>query len=392
MKRKKACIISKFIYENDTRLQQQVSILDKNNFDVDIICQLDKKKNFSLKESINIYGVSTPAEKDTIIKYILNTVRFSLPAFIKLLKLSISQRYDVIVVHTLPELLVFITIVQKLLGSKIILDVRDTSVELFDSKWNNKKRDYFRKIVVFFANLSCSYADQILVASPGFKDKLLERNVKKNKITIIFNSADTEIFKYDEKRIFKKIDKDLKIIYHGSIAERFGLDVAIEAISYVLNEIPGTILNIYGFYDREFKIIIKKMIVKFGLEENIILHGRESLDNIYIKIQDSDLGIVPYKDDFFMQLAFSTKLFEYVVSGIPVVTSRLKPAESVFTEDSLFFVESRNAKELAEKIVYVCKNPELRKTQVKNAFNDYSKISSDIMNNRFLKVVRSITG
>jgi len=390
MKTKNACIISKFIYENDTRLQQQVSILEGNDFHIDVICQLDEKKNINLRNNVNIYGVSTPAEKDTIIKYIFNTVKFSIPAFLKLQKLSLAKKYDIIIVHTLPEFLVFTTVIQKLLGAKIILDVRDTSVELFDSKWNNKKRRIFRKFVVLLANFSCCYADKIIVASPGFKEKLLERKVKEDKITIIFNSADTEIFKFDDQRKFEKIDAGLKIIYHGSIAERFGIDIAIKAIKYIIDVIPNTRLNIYGFYDTEYKLVLEKLISKLGLENNVILNGRESLESIYSKIKEADLGIVPYKDDFFMQLAFSTKLFEYVVSGIPVVTSRLKPAESIFSDESLFFVKPRNPKELADKIIFICYNPEIRKLQVQNAYKDYAKISSNVMNKHFFNIVNKI--
>ncbi|MBK8944261.1 MAG: glycosyltransferase family 4 protein [Ignavibacteriae bacterium] len=391
MTNKRACIISKFLYENDTRLQQQVSILSQNNFSVEVICQLEEKRNISIKKNVRVYGVSTPGAKDTILEYIGNTIRFALPAFYYLQKLNFSKKFDIIIVHTLPELLVFITIFQKIFGTKVILDIRDTSVELFDSKWSHENRKLLRKLVVFFANLSCSIADKILVASPGFKEKLLERNIPKEKITVVFNSADTNIFRFDSQRIYQKIEKDLKIIYHGSIAERFGIDIAVESMKYITEKIPNAILNIYGFYDKAFKVRIKELIGKLKLENNVFLNDRESLENIYLKIKESDIGIVPYINDFFMQLAFSTKLFEYVASGIPVVTSRLKPAESVFNDESLFFVAARDSRELADMVIYISQHPDLREKQVKNAYEDYAKISSEIMNKRFLDVLNGIS-
>ncbi len=390
MKIKNVCIISKFLYENDTRLQQQVAILAEEGFSVDVICQLEEKKSINVNAKVNIYGVSIPGDKDTITEYIFNMLKFGLPAFFKLQKLSFTRKYDLIIVHTLPELLVFTTIIQKLFGSKIILDIRDTSVELFDSKWSNGNRNLLRKVVTIFANLSCKYADKLLVASPGFKDKLLDRNVPAKKIIIVFNSADSKIFKFDKNRNFEKIDSNLKLIYHGSIAERFGLDVALEAVYYVNKKIPDTKLNIYGFYDKLFRTKLEKMVEKFDLNNNVFFNQRESLESIYHRIKDAHIGIVPYKNDFFMQLAFSTKLFEYVSSGIPVVTSRLKPAESVFTEDSIFFVKSRDSQELADKIVEICNNPEVRQAQVNKGFEKYSKISDSIMKERFINVVKEM--
>lgn len=390
MKKKKACLISKFIYQNDTRLQQQVAILIENNYKVDVLCYLDGEKSKTLKNGSRIYGVAEPGKKDTFGRYILNTIRFSIPAFFKLQFLNLKGKYDVIIVHTLPELLVFIPLFQKILGSKIILDIRDTSVELFASKWDNGNKKYLKNIITLLANLSCKFADKLIVASPGFREKLLERKIPEDKITLIFNSADTNIFKFDKDRTFKKITENLKIIYHGSIADRFGLDIAIKAIAKVKDKIPGTSFDVYGFYDDEYKNYLEQLIDELSVNNVVHLHGRLNLEMIYDKIKDADIGIVPYKDEFFMQLAFSTKLFEYVVSGIPVITSRLKPAEFVFDNDSIFFVQPNNSEQLAEKIIEICFNPEIRKTQVKKGFSNYQKISSQIMKERYLNIIENI--
>jgi glycosyltransferase involved in cell wall biosynthesis len=387
MKNKKACLISKFIFDNDTRLQQQVTILVENDFDVNVICYLENEKDIKFNEKVTIHGVSNLGDKDSLLKYIWNTIKFIVPAFVKLQKLSFLKKFDIIIVHTLPELMVFIAFFQKLFGTKLILDVRDTSVELFDSKWKNGNWNILRKIIIILSNISCRFADKIIVASPGFKEKLLERNIPEDKITIIYNSADNSIFHFDNERKFEKIKSGLNIIYHGSIAERFGIAIAIEAWSKVISNIPNSKFNIYGFYDEEYKKFLQKKIKKYGLENSVILNNRESLENIYKLIKNADIGIVPYKDDFFMQLAFSTKLFEYVLSGIPVVTSRLRPAQLIFPEDSIFYVKPNNAEELAEKIVFLCENPEERKIRVKKAYNSYLKISSDVMKERYLSII-----
>ncbi|MCB0729823.1 MAG: glycosyltransferase [Ignavibacteriae bacterium] len=390
MKNKNACLISKFIFENDTRLQQQVAFLEDNNFNISVICYLENEKKTIIRNNTTVYGVSRLGDKDTLLKYIWNTLKFIIPTFIKLQKLSFQNKLDIIIIHTLPELMIFIAFFQKFFGTKLILDVRDTSVELFETKWSDGKWKFLHRLVVFFANISCHFADKIIVASPGFKDKLLERKIPEEKITIIFNSADNAIFHFDKERKFEKISSGLKIIYHGSIADRFGIDIAIDAFKNIIQKIPNSTLNIYGFYDDGYKNLLKEKITKYNLEDSIFLNSRESLDNIYKLIKNSDLGIVPYKADFFMQLAFSTKLFEYVLSGIPVVTSRLKPAQFIFPEESIFFVNPNDPDDLTEKIIYLCENPNERKIRVSKAYESYSKISSDVMKEQYFKIIEQL--
>ena len=390
MKEKRICIISKFLYENDTRLQQQAKTLSKAGAKVDVLC-LRSNINLRIDKGITIYGVIEPIPKETIIKYLLSTLTFALFCFFKLQKLAFRNRYDLIIVHTLPEFLVFVTVYQKIRGTKVLLDIRDTSVELFATKWGADKKRFIMQLVKSSANLACQYADKIIAASPGFYNKLLERNVPGEKITIIYNSADTSIFKFDSLRKFDKITSGAKLLYHGTNSERFGTDVAIHALKLLQMKIPGSRLNIFGFYDEDYKIMLENLIIELELQNRVFLHGKESLENIYNHILASDIGLVPYRSDEFMQLAFSTKMFEYVNSGIPVVASRLHPAESVFNDSCILYATPNDPQEIAANIERFCLNPNLRKFYVKNAIDAYQKVSGEEMSKLYSDIVRKLT-
>ncbi len=391
MKSKKVCIISKFLYENDTRLQQQVATLSKAGTEVDVLCLLSNHSNQRVDQKITIHGVTKPSPKETIFKYFLSTFKFAFVSFVKLETLSFKKKFDLIVVHTLPESLVFVGALQKIRGVKILLDVRDTSVELFETKWGKGNRRFLINFVKASANLACRFSDKIITASPGFQQKLIERKVPSNKITIIYNTADTSIFKYDEKREFKKITSNAKIIYHGTVAERFGVDVAIEALALLQSKIPNSQLFIFGFYDDDYKQKLNKLITKLKLENLVMLNKRENLENIYKMIKISDIGIVPYRSDDFMQLALSTKMFEYISSGIPVIAARLRSAEYVFNDTCVFYATPGEPHEFADKIEQLCLNPDLRKNFTKNAIKAHKKVSSEVMSKLYFNIVADLT-
>ncbi|NWF90937.1 MAG: glycosyltransferase family 4 protein [Ignavibacteriaceae bacterium] len=390
MKDKRICIISKFLYENDTRLQQQAKTLASSGANVDVLCLTTSYKKTRNENGINIHGVAHPIPKETIVKYLLSTLQFGLACLIKLLRLSFVQKFDIIVVHTLPEFLVFVTFFEKLKGTKVLLDIRDTSVELFATKWGTNKRKFIMKLVKGSANLACHYSDKIITASPGFYNKLIEREIPREKIDVVFNSADTAIFKFDESRKFKKITSGAKLIYHGTISERFGVDIAISALKIVQSKIPDSQLTIYGFYDEDYKKFLQNQISKLELENYVYLNGKESLENIYKQILISDIGLVPYRSDDFMQLAFSTKMFEYVNSGIPVVASRLRPAESVFDDTCILYATPNDPQSFANNIIRFCLEPELRQSCANNAFKAHQKVSSDEMSKLYLNIIKNL--
>ena len=101
----------------------------------DIICGLNSsQKAFEKLNTINIYRVlQKPQSQVSFIKYLITTVKFFMTAFIKLLSLSLKNDYKIIIVHTLPEFLVFVASINKLFGAKLILDGRDITVDLVSS-------------------------------------------------------------------------------------------------------------------------------------------------------------------------------------------------------------------------------------------------------------------
>jgi glycosyltransferase involved in cell wall biosynthesis len=387
----RACIVAKYRYPMYSRLRQQARVLAEAGMDVDILCLRDGgRPAVERSGKITVYRVAGEKSRDGFLKYLRFTFCFAGAAFFRLNRLLVRQPPDVLVVHTLPEFMVFVGIVHKILGRPVVLDCVDLSVEVFESKWGEGRLAPLGPLVRLSEKLSCRFADRILTASAGFKERLLERSAEAGKVTVMMNSADTEVFRYDKKRRFKKIEKGARLFYHGTVARRFGLAEAVEAVGILQDRVPGTTLRIYGRQDPGYRELLQRKINRLNLGDRVFLGPLQPHEEIYRWIRRSDIGIVPYRNDDFMNLALSTKMFEYAAAGIPIVTSRLRPAESVFDDSCVAYTKPADPQDLADKIARLCLDPALRKSRVKAALAAQAGVSGAVMAGRFLDLVRGL--
>ena len=380
----RVCIMAKYRYPMYSRLVQQARALAEAGVEVDVVCLLSEGQPVTEKlEHITVHRVCRERQRDSFLKYLWFTFCFMTAAFLKLQRLLIKNAPDVLVVHTLPEYMVLTGVVHKVLRKKIVLDTVDLSVEMFESKWGKSKLSALKPLVQLSEKISCWFSNHIVTASPGFKERLIQRHVKPEKITVMMNAADTAVFTFDEQRQFNVITENATLLYHGTVARRFGLAEAIKALALIQHRIPGSTLQIYGRYHSEYKTQLEALISELGLDNNVTLGGLQPHEKIRELIRSSDIGVVPYQSDDFMNIALSTKTFEYAASGIPVAASRLRPTESVFNDTCVSFAKPGDPADLAEKIVELCLNPEQRKRQVQAAFEANAKVAGPVMAKRF---------
>ena len=154
--------------------------------------------------------------------------------------------------------------------------------------------------------------------------------------------------------------------------------------------IPDTKLTIYGKYDYNYKIYLLQIINELRLHENVELNDMILYENINSVLSDKHIGIVPYLKTPYMDIALSTKSFEYAANGLPIVASYLNTMQTVFRPESIAFFSSGNIDELSELIIALCKNPKKRKMLSKNAYDDLQKISWNTVKEKYVKVIEDL--
>ncbi len=391
IKKKKICMVTMSAYPADVRVRREAEELEKKGYEIDIISvQLDNLSKVEKLGNVTAYRVQKYLTKEKLFSYLFYSTLFMIKSFFKLQQLHFKKKYSLIQIHNMPDHLIFVTIVQKFLKIPIILDIHDLTLELFEEKWPGSRHMLIKKIVAIVEKISCSFADHIITVTEGCKEKLVLRGVSPDKITLILNTPNQNVFKFQSKNNFSVINEGAKIVYPGTVAYRFGVHLIVEAMKFVKEKIPGSVFNVFGDYDSGYKSYLTDKISELKLEENVKLNGDFDGHAIPEILCDSDIGVVPYVNSLYMHLALPTKACEYAAVGIPIVSTYLNTVALSFSRDSISYVNSGKPEEFADKIVELCLYPELRKLRINEAYSSISKISWEIMGTRYTNLIDNL--
>ena len=96
--------------------------------------------------------------------------------------------------------------------------------------------------------------------------------------------------------------------------------------------------------------------------------------------------------DSFGNEAYSTKIMEFMALGVPVVVSKTTIDQFYFNESVVRFFESGNMEKLAEAMLEVLRDGELRRRLVTNAFAYVAQNSWDSRRGDYLRLIDSLVG
>ncbi|MCK5579627.1 MAG: glycosyltransferase, partial [Planctomycetes bacterium] len=216
--------------------------------------------------------------------------------------------------------------------------------------------------------------------------------VPMKKITIIMNVPSAKIFNTKTRKIKPRIldsQSVFTLAYHGLLSDIYDLSGTIKAIKELKSKVPGIKFLVIGSGPKENDY--KKMVKELQLEKEVVFTGRIPQENIPAALSEVNLGVVPLKNAALTQLAFPTKLVEYVALGIPVLTADRKTIKKYFDDTALCFYDPADEKSLAECLAGLARDPEKRNNLVKNASKCYDAILWDKMKERYYGLIEAVS-
>jgi len=150
--------------------------------------------------------------------------------------------------------------------------------------------------------------------------------------------------------------KPFVIMYHGSLVERNGLDVAVDALTHLRRTLPHAELRIFGSKTPFLERVMEEARRK-DVEGMIRYQGAKRLEELVTEISNCDLGVIPNHRNAFTDINTPTRIFEYLALGKPVVAPSTQGIVDYFSEESLLFFEAGDSRDLARQIEHAFLHP-----------------------------------
>lgn len=362
---KRHCMVVHAYYPlAETRVQRQAEALVRYGYEVDVIC-LNRSTflPYEVVNGVHVYRLPIKRTSDRFpgfaSRFIFYLI-FLILAGLKLIQLYNKKRYGVVQVHNLPDFLVFCALWPKLRGAKVILDIHDVMPEFFAEQTGRAMQSWPVRLVTWQEQLSCRFADHVITVTELWRQALIARGAPASKVSVVMNLADDLVFRCATgSETISPSNGHFRLIYHGTQAERHGLDTLLHAVDRVRVQIPQVCLVLHGRGDFQEKLmhLVDKLQLADHVTFSLSFIDLAKLPNF---IRSHDVGIVPYQNDIFTGGILPTKLLEYVAVGLPAIAARTPAIESYFDETMVQFFEPGNVDELAAGILKLYQDQQYR--------------------------------
>ena len=350
----------------DPRVRREMETLRMQGHSIDVVCR--QRSGYPWHEQAEhgtIWRLPALPGRGGPFLYIAQYAWFMLLASIWTSLLQLRRGYDLVQVHSLPDTLVFAAWLPRLLGVPVILDLHEVMPEFFATKFGLDLSDRWVRMVEAFEQMSTHFATHVLTCTDQMRDAFVRRGTPADKITVILNSADEELFVPRDRLANNDVD-EFVIVCHGTIEERYGHEDVVRAISLLRHEIPRLRLRIYG--EGAHLPAIRALVGGLQIEDRVwFSDGFVPMDELLDGIASADLGVVAMRRDAFRDLTHCNKMFDFISMGVPAVVSRTRSVEEYFDEDCFELFESGDAADLARAIRKLLHDPTRRAQLVEHA-------------------------
>src|SRR5438105_4268702 len=179
-------------------------------------------------------------------------------------------------------------------------------------------------------------------------------------------------------------------MYHGTVAERNGLDIAIRALVLARRVVPELRLDIQGNGDH--LPCLKQLVEELGVSNNVKFTSSCPADKLVDFVVHGDVGIIPYRCDGFTELVLPTKAYEYAWMHRPIIASDTCAIRSMFRPESIVLCDPSKPEDFAEAIIDLYQHAEKRASLAANAAEDYMPYRWELMAERYQKLLLSLCG
>jgi glycosyltransferase involved in cell wall biosynthesis len=183
-----------------------------------------------------------------------------------------------------------------------------------------------------------------------------------------------------------------KVGFFGRIVKWKGLHILIDAINRVKQKNHNVMLLIYGSpsdIEIEYYKSVVEQVQRLGLINFVKFRG--FVEDVISAMRECDVIVSSSISKYGGPESFGRSLIEAMIAGVPVIATNCGGiADNITDGYNGILVKENNAEELAEAIIILLNNSNLRKEITGNAKNDLSRYSKENVTNEYYNLLNSL--
>jgi glycosyltransferase involved in cell wall biosynthesis len=365
----KIFVVSQYFWPEEFRINDFVIELTKRGHEVTVLTGNPNypkgrfypgygfKYSVEFYQGIKIYRVPILPRCKSIFTLVVNYISFVISGSI--FALFHKDKYDRIVgVNYSPITAVYPAIVYKMHHkTKLLLWVQDLWPESVRAS-GTVKSDFIDRVLLAMTKNIYRHCDKIIVSNSGFIESILDKNVQKNKISLMPNWAE-DLYE-DESYIHPEkyrslIPEGFIVMFAGNIGEAQDFESILEAavLTKHIERIKWMILG-----DGRKKAWLLQEVLKRELSSTFFVLGRYQVEEMPSFFFHSHLVLATLKDEYIFSLTLPAKVQSYMAFGKPIVTMLSGIGNEVVDESNCgFTAKSSDFRKLAENVIKASQMP-----------------------------------
>ncbi len=352
-------------YLTDPRCRREATLAAEAGWDVHFYAlSPDGRRVRQSVEGITLHTLPMRRYRgDSAAAYVGSYLQFLLLAKFAVFAGHLSHNFNVVHVNTMPDFMVAAAIPPRIFGAKVILDIHDVMPEIYMTKFQLPSDHWKIRLIRGMEVLSARCAHVVLTAEHPKADLLAEHGVPANKIRVLLNLPDDSLFTPQFVLADPELlacgaddpDSEFRLIYHGTLAHRLGMDNAVGALKLLADEIPGARLSLFG--DGDHLPELHRLTEELQLGQRVwFSDGFQPIETIIPAIEKAHLAVLPTRHEISTDYMLPTKLLEYLAFGIPAVFTPTKTVRHYFGDSHPLYIDDPTPEHTAAKIRWVRQN------------------------------------
>ena len=352
-------IVSQHPYPEMPTLHRNVAELLARGVSVDLVCLTWGPS--PLPPGLRVYPIRIKPRRSHAMWYPIHYLAFFAWALLAVSILSVRRRYDAVQVDTLPDFLIFTTLLPRLRGTRIVLYVMELMPELTMTRLRVGKEAPLVRLAARLERAATSWATRVIAVSTTVSRILVGRGLDASHVAVVPNSHPVGEFPPRQHPAQPPF-----LVLQTTLIERYGVAVAIRALALLHEEWPELTLHVIG--DGEERPNLLRLAEQLGLAHHVIMSAtflpwHETME----RVRRATLGIVPILADGYGELCLSNKILEFAALEVPAVCSRLRGFEEHFPDDAVAYFTPGDASGLATQARRLLRDPEEARQQAQRA-------------------------